>query len=85
MLNAKTLIDRLGLKSAIFVSSPYHMRRVKLIVSTVFKDGDYNLFFVPSRYEKTNGNFWYLYEYDLKNVTSEYLKIAWFLLYEPFS
>ena len=84
LLYAKTIMNELGFKSANFVSSPYHMRRVKLIADRVFAGGDYNLSFVPSRYEKTHKNLWWFNKYDLKWVLSEYLKIGWFFLYEPF-
>ena len=80
----KAMMDELGFKSANFVSSPYHMRRVKLIADRVFAGGNYNLSFVPSRYEETHKNLWWLNKYDLKWVLSEYSKIIWFLLYEPF-
>ena len=83
--HAKAMMDGLGFKSAIFVSSPCHMRRVRLIAESVFKGGGYQLLFVPSRYEKTNGKLWWLYRYDLKRVAGEYVKIVWFLLYSPFS
>ena len=81
---AKAMMDEVGFKSANFVSSPYHMRRVKLIADRVFAGGNYNLSFVPSRYEETHKNLWWLNKYDLKWVLSEYSKIIWFLLYEPF-
>ncbi len=37
VLEAKRLMDDLGLRSALFISSPYHMRRIKLITGHVFK------------------------------------------------
>lgn len=83
--HAKTMMDELGFRSGMFISSPYHMRRVRLIAESVFKGGGYQLLFVPTRYEKTNGKLWWLYRYDLKRVAGEYVKIVWFLLYSSFS
>ena len=82
---AKTMMDELGFKSAIFVSSPYHMRRVRLIAESVFRGGGYHLLFVPTRYDITNGKLWWSNRYDLKRVATEYVKIFWFLLYSPFA
>lgn len=83
ILHAKVMMDRMGFESANFVSSPYHMRRIKLIADRVFDGEKYNLSFVPTRYEKTNKKFWFLKKFDLNWVLSEYLKIAWFFVYEP--
>jgi len=48
-------MESLGLTSGIFVSSPYHMRRIKVIAERVYRDAagapTYRLYFVPSRYE----------------------------------
>ena len=85
ILHAKAMMDKLGFKSANLVSSPYHMRRIKLITGRIFDGGDYNLSCVPTRYEKTEKNLWWFNKYDLKWVLGEYLKIAWFIIYEPFT
>lgn len=84
LLVAKKMIDRLGLRSSIFVSSPYHMRRIKLIAGRVFNKTCYKIFIVPSRYENVNKNLWWVHKDDIKWLFSEYLKIVWFLLYSPF-
>ena len=85
ILRAKAIMVNMGFKSATFVSSPYHMRRIKIIVGWVFKGEKYNFSFIPSRYEKTNSEFWIFHTFDLKWVLSEYLKIAWFFVYMPFT
>ena len=85
ILEAKTIIDNCGFRSAIIVSSRYHMRRVKIIAEKVFDGKNYRLYFVPTRYEKRHGIFWFLTPYDLKWAGREYCKIAWLLLYLPFS
>ena len=53
MLEAKRIMDHFGYKKANFVSSPYHMRRIKLMTDHVFhlKNSDpiaYQIKFVPS-------------------------------------
>ena len=75
------MMDKAGFKSAIFVSSPYHMRRISIIANKVFGKKDYRLIFVPSRYEQNTGALWFLNKRDLKFVSSEYSKIIWFMLY----
>ena len=81
ILEAKKMMDRAGFKSAIFVSSPYHMRRISIIANKVFAKKDYRLLFVPSRYEQHHDSFWFLKKRDLKLVTGEYSKIIWFAIY----
>ena len=66
IVEAKTIIDNCGFRSAIIVSSRYHMRRVKIIAEKVFVGKNYRLYFVPTRYEKRHGIFWFLTPYDLK-------------------
>jgi uncharacterized SAM-binding protein YcdF (DUF218 family) len=80
---ARDMMDHLGLRSAILVSSPYHMRRIKLIAGRVFGERP-KVGYVPTRYEPPNDGFWLFKSYDRKFVLSEYGKIIWFLLYEPF-
>jgi hypothetical protein len=81
VLEAKKLMDRNGLKSAIFVSSPYHMRRIRLIANRVFTDGGYRTTFVPTRFEKPTNALWFLNGSAIRKVAGEYGKIAWFFLY----
>jgi len=83
VLQARKMMDRAGFKSAIFVSSPYHMRRIRMIAGKVF-GADYRLTFVPSRFEQQRDVLWFLNKRDLKLVSSEYSKIVWFTLYRFF-
>ena len=80
MIKGKKIMDKLGYRSAIIVSSPYHMRRLQLIAGKVFGD-DYRIGFQATPFEKydTLGCFksWKAFV----NVGSEYLKIGWFLIY----
>jgi len=85
---AKRIMDGLGFTSAIFVSSPYHMRRIKNIAKSVFLDTGnvptFKLYFVPSRYETPRLNSWFLNIHDLRSVLMEYSKIFWFFIYSNF-
>lgn len=77
---ARTMAD-FGLKSAIFVSSPYHMRRIKLIVAKVFTGEPNGFYFVPTIYERAPGSFWELSASDWRKVGWEYVKMMWFSIY----
>ncbi|NTW06517.1 MAG: DUF218 domain-containing protein [Syntrophaceae bacterium] len=81
ILAAKKTMADFGLKSATFVSSPYHMRRIKLIVSSEFKGEKREFYFVPTVYEKAPANFWELSSVEWKKVGREYTKMIWFTLY----
>jgi hypothetical protein len=80
IIETQKVMSFFGLKSAIFVSSPYHMRRVNLIVSNVFGVRN-DFYFVPTTYEKAPVNFWELSSSDWKKVRREYGKIIWFYIY----
>ncbi len=80
MLMTRRMMERLGLRSAVLVSSPYHMRRIKIIAESVFERGQYALAYRPTRYEQTSP-VWFASKKDLKWVITEYAKILWFLLY----
>jgi uncharacterized SAM-binding protein YcdF (DUF218 family) len=86
--SAKHVMESLGLKSGIFVSSPYHMRRIKVIAERVYRDATgattYRLYFVPSRYETPDMNTWFMSLHELKFVLMEYGKLFWFLIYSNF-
>ena len=80
-LNLKDMMTQWGLKSAILVSSPYHMRRIKIIMDWVFDDSAVLLSYSPSRFENPRPGSWLFNTYDRNWVVSEYLKILWFFLY----
>ena len=83
IIEARKIMSDYGLKSAIFVSSPYHMRRIKIIVTKIFDTHKDDFYFVPTNYEKAPANFWELSLSDWKKVRREYGKILWFFLYFP--
>ena len=85
VLEAKQMMEKAGFRSAIFVSSPLHMRRIKTITGKVFDDGSGNIRFVPARYSKEPERFWLLNCHGTENVITEYLKMTWFLIYGMFN
>jgi uncharacterized SAM-binding protein YcdF (DUF218 family) len=85
VLNARAMMEQLNASSAVFVSSPYHMRRIKIITDRVFSGSNVRITFVPSADGTIRPERWLLSAIDRQWVRQEYLKLAWFLLYEPFS
>lgn len=81
IIEAKKEMSLYGLRSAIFVSSPYHMRRIKIIVMRVFDKNDRVFYFFPTHYERAPARFWELSWTDWKKVAREYGKILWFYIY----
>ena len=83
-LEAKTMMDTAGYTTAIFVSSPNHMRRISIISKAIFHDEKYQLTFRGNRYVKANG-FLSLFRWSkIEQVFEEYLKIAGFLVYQAY-
>jgi hypothetical protein len=85
IIDAQKVMSGYGLNSAIFVSSPYHMRRIKIIAMKVFDTNKDDFYFVPTNYEKAPANCWELSLADWKKVRNECGKILWFFLYFPWS
>jgi uncharacterized SAM-binding protein YcdF (DUF218 family) len=81
-LEAKRILDRLGLRSALMVSSPYHTRRINMICARVF-DRNYRFAVVPARTQQTYSARDWLDRDSRKKIVSEYVKMVWFLVYEP--
>jgi uncharacterized SAM-binding protein YcdF (DUF218 family) len=81
VLEAKRMMENHGLKSAIFVSSPDHMRRIKIITERIFYEEPVRIVFVPIRVEPAHQD---LTLSDYKRMGKEYVKIIWFLMYYPF-
>lgn len=84
LIEAKKTMKMYGQKSAIFVSSPYHMRRIQLMVNKEF-DYHYKSFFSPTPYDPAPLNVWELKASDWKKVRREYTKILWFIIYYPWT
>ncbi|HUH65868.1 MAG TPA: hypothetical protein VLZ07_05495, partial [Syntrophales bacterium] len=51
VLEAKRMMEKHNLTSAIFVSSPVHMRRIKIITDKIFQGYSLKVIFVPVRGE----------------------------------
>jgi hypothetical protein len=85
IIEAKKVMSHYGLRSAIFVSSPYHMRRIKIIVIRVFDNNAGEFYFIPTHYEEAPAGFWELSSADWKKVAREYGKILWFIVYFPWT
>ena len=85
VLLAKDMMYRLGIRSAIFVSLPYHMRRIKHIAEEELNETDFDTFFVSAAAPLKNQYLWWLDKDSRWWVSREYVKILWFHLYNPFT
>ncbi|MGZ6240223.1 MAG: YdcF family protein [Syntrophales bacterium] len=81
VLEARRMMEQYGLKSAIFVSSPEHMRRIKIIAEKIFYKEPTQIVFVPIRVEPAHQD---LTLADYRRMGKEYVKIIWFLMYSSF-
>lgn len=90
-------MENLGLSSALLVSSPYHMRRIRIIAGQVFAEnnpvssspplegrGGFIVHAVPTRYETSGEIYWLFNNRERAFVLMEYAKIIWFFLYSSF-
>lgn len=83
-LEAKRMLDARGLRSAVLVSSPYHMRRIRIIAGSVFRKGRYSISFVPTRFESQFTFADWRDRHNRQTMLRELVKIGWFLVYELF-
>jgi len=81
VLEAKRMMEQYRLDSAIFVSSPDHMRRIKIITDRIFHEKPAKIVFVPIRVEPAHQA---LMLSDYRRMGKEYVKIIWFLIYSSF-
>ena len=84
ILNTKIMMDYLNIKTAVIVSYPYHLRRIKIMLGSVFDNSQYKIILLPSKFEPRKKIFWFLNRDDIKWIFSEYIKICWFFLHKPF-
>lgn len=84
VLEAKRIMDESGFHSAILVSSPYHMRRIRLIAGKVFGSGRYSFYCVPTSFERSFVAKDWFDERSRGILASEYVKIGWLMLYDIF-
>ena len=80
-LEAKRMLDDLGLSSALLVSSGYHMRRIRLIAGRVFDARRYSVSCNPARWQRPFTAADWLDRERRDIMVGEYLKIGWFLTY----
>ncbi len=83
LLLAKCAMDRLQLDSAILVSSPSHMRRIRLMADSVLDKRRYRIHCVAAA-EGGKKLSWWPAKQEWWWLSREYPKILWFLLYAPF-
>lgn len=82
---AKRIMDELRLRSALLVSSGYHMRRIGIIAGLVFPEERYAVLLNPARSEAPLSASDWFDEKRRQIICSEYLKLGWFLIYAPFA
>lgn len=83
-LEAKRMMNERGLKSAMLVSSGFHMRRIRMIADRVFDDRKYVVTCYPAQWHKKYTAADWLDAERRKIIFSEYVKIVWFLAYGVF-
>ena len=83
VLQARELLEHIGATRVIFVSSPYHMRRIQIIADRVFDTETYTIAYVPTAFDPPH-SIWFLSWNDIRWVISEWGKILWFSIYAPF-
>jgi len=81
-LYTRELMELYGLESALVVSSPYHMRRVRVLFDEVYAGSGIELFFVPVANSWFDPECWWETSQGRRLVFSEYAKLAFLLLPE---
>ncbi len=84
LILGKRMMLALGLHSVIIVSSPYHMRRIRLIASRVFDSRTFRLNFTATPYGPRPSMMWWADRDQRWWVFNEWIKLAWFIIYAPF-
>ena len=86
---AKKVLLKEGFRSAIVVSSPFHMRRVKMIFDKAYKGSGISVYYSFVKESKLKIDKWWTREHELINVVNEYIKLVfyWFktLRFKPCS
>lgn len=71
-------MEQKGFQSAIIITSPYHLRRTRLIFTRVFADKGIRLMFYPSGNSAFEMNAWWKSYYGRKVVIIEYLGLIYY-------
>lgn len=80
-LEARRIMAELGLRSAVLVSSPYHMRRIRLIADRVFNPDQFTFYCKPVRWQSGFMVSDWLNKERRRIIVSEYVKMGWLLVY----
>jgi uncharacterized SAM-binding protein YcdF (DUF218 family) len=80
-LEARRMMDDLGLRSTLLVSSGYHMRRIRLIAWRVFDASKYEISCTPAQWQRAFTAADWLNGEKRRIMISEYVKILWFMVY----
>jgi len=75
-LYSKQLVDKYKFKSAIIVTSNYHMRRSRLVFNKAFQGTGINLTYCSALEKSFTPNGWFTDKYSRDIVFSEYIKIV---------
>jgi hypothetical protein len=82
VLTALNMMAEAGWSSAVFVSSPIHMRRIRIITRYIVPNTTrYQIMFRGTRYVSSDNYLSLLHPVKARQVVLEYVKIAWFYLY----
>lgn len=84
VIAARAMMERMAISSAVFVSSPYHMRRIKLMTWWEFRNSNCRIRFVAAEDDAVTPARWLFNEDDRQWVKNECLKILWFLVYASY-
>ena len=79
LLLLRDYMERNKLRSAILVSSPFHMRRIVMASHKVFADSNLTLYFTAAHPSITDLDNWWNDETDLITVQNEYIKLGLYL------
>jgi len=81
ILHAQKIMNALELKSAIMVSSPDHMKRIRMISQKVFGEQSRFFSYVPTRYLHCPAGLQDMDMADWMHVIEESVKICWLNIY----
>jgi len=79
-IHSREIILERGFKSAIIVSDPYHMRRVRWTFSKVFKNDDISLSYKTTEDHWFKENKWWTSENTVLAINNEYIKLVYYRL-----
>ncbi|AJE03244.1 hypothetical protein GPICK_07655 [Geobacter pickeringii] len=81
VLLAKEFMTERGFRSALFVSSPYHMRRIRMMADEELGKAGMTAQCVPYEDHARSFQLWMLSRPDFRWVITECAKIGWYLIY----